>query len=104
MFRAGEVVLIYHRNKPSLFARIEQVVRDKKKGWWQVTFLALALPYQAMTWILDEDQVCGAEFTIHGSSLRIERVKPAEDRKQKKIPEANAGTEGNVIPMFDNED
>ena len=107
-FQVGEVVLIYFRNQPAIFARIEEIRPDKKKGWWQMTFLVLAIPLQKMTWILDDDQIRGSDFTMNGEPIRLERVAASEpfvpqaartEKKQNK-PKANGGT---VISMFGEE-
>ena len=106
IFRPGEVVLIYFHDKPSLFARIEDIRADIKKGWWRVTFLPLIIPLQKMTWILDNDQLRGADFTMQNNPVRLERVvapdteeKPAE--KEDPPPEQKDG--GRIISMFDEE-
>ncbi|NLP08876.1 hypothetical protein GX408_00625 [bacterium] len=109
-FREGEVVLIHLNDKPELYARIEQMLPDRKKGWWQVTILFLTLPPHPATWILDEDQVRGADFTIQGNPIRIERVayrREADQRqtgtnstKRKNRPESG----GNIVSLFEEDD
>ncbi len=107
MFRPGEVVLIYFRNEPAFFARVESIVPDRKKGWWRLTFLALAVPLKKMTWILDNDQVRGAEFTMNSEPLKIERVvapdeePPARSPEQSTSPEESSSESGaRIVPMF----
>ena len=78
MFQAGEVILVYLKNEPSFFARVEKIQQDRKKGWWQMSFLILSIPLKPMTWILDEDQVRGGEFTMGGTAMKIERVESPE--------------------------
>ena len=106
MFRSGEVVLIYFHEKPSLFARIEDIRADIKKGWWKVTLLPLILPLQKVSWILDNDQMRGAEFTMQQNPVRIERVvaPETEDTPEKqKTPPAEQKDSGRIISMFDEE-
>ena len=79
--REGEVVLIHYEDKPMAYARIEGINPDVKKDWYQVTLLFLTLPAQSVTWILREEYINGASFTMGGQSMRLEKVKrvfPAE--------------------------
>lgn len=71
----NDVILVYVEDKPAFFARIEKIVADTKKGWWQVTFLILSIPLKTYTWILDNEQIRGADFTMGGTPMRIEVVK-----------------------------
>lgn len=104
-FYPGEVVLIYFHEKPTVFARIEDIRPDRKKGWWQLTFLPLALPMQLITWTLDDDQVRGAEFTMQQEPIRMERVvapNAAVDSASKTNngePATNSG--GRIVSLFD---
>jgi len=70
----GEVFLAYIEEQPSFFARVENISPDYKKGWWHVTFLILSIPLTTATWIMDDDQIRGAEFTMGGIPVRIEKV------------------------------
>ncbi|GAB4302857.1 MAG: hypothetical protein Fur0034_18060 [Desulfuromonadia bacterium] len=74
MATTHDLVLIHIDQKPAFFARIEDIVPDVKPGWWQVTLLALGIPLQLHTWILDTDQVAGAPFTMGGTPVRLEKV------------------------------
>jgi hypothetical protein len=75
MNREGDVVLIYHRDKPMVYARIEAIRADYKQDWFHVTLLLLTIPAQAVTWILKQDYINGDPFTMGGQSVRLERVK-----------------------------
>jgi hypothetical protein len=74
----GDVVLIYYKDEPSVYARIESIEPDVKKDWYQVTLLMLTLPPQVTTWILREEYINGTPYTMGGEPLRIERVKKVE--------------------------
>jgi len=105
MFRKGEVLLTYFQDKPGFFIRVENVERDRKKGWWRMTFLILAIPLQTLTWILDDDQMRGSDFTMGGQPLRIERV-AAPDTTFPQVEEKDVqenSTKGRVVSMFDDE-
>jgi len=104
-FTQGEVVLVHYQNQPAFFARIERLIPDRKKGWWRMTFLVLALPMQKMTWILDDDQMRGADFTMGGNPVRIERVEsPAEEGPPQEDVDSGGEGSGHVVPMFGEEE
>jgi len=73
--REGDVVLIHYQDQPAAYARIEGINPDIKKEWYQVTLLLLTLPAQSVTWILREEYINGASFTMGGQSMRLEKVK-----------------------------
>ena len=70
----GDLILIYHKDQPMGFARVEDIVADVKPGWWQITIMLLQLPTAKVTWILREEYIDGAEFTMGGESMRLERL------------------------------
>lgn len=74
MAKTDDIVLIHVDNKPGFYARIEEMVPDAKPGWWQVSLLVLTFPLQVFTWILDEYQIEGADFTMGGTPIRMEEV------------------------------
>lgn len=104
MRREGDVVLIYHNDQPSVFARIESIEPDIKKGWYHVTLLLLTLPTQRVTWILRDSYVDGEQFTMGGLPMRLEEVKripPEKDRggAGKREKRKGSGKSGKVIPF-----
>jgi hypothetical protein len=94
----NDLILVHIQNQPAFFARIEQIAPDTKKNWWQVTLLALQLPVQHFTWLLDDNQIQGEAFTMGGIPVRIEKVipppleskAPAKIRELKTTPEENS--------------
>jgi hypothetical protein len=74
-----ELVLINIDHKPAFYARVETITADVKPKWWRVTFLFLTFPVQIATWIIDDEQIRGADFTMGGTPIRIEKVKIPED-------------------------
>ncbi|MDZ7699621.1 MAG: hypothetical protein U5R49_22735 [Deltaproteobacteria bacterium] len=74
----GDVVLIYHQGNPTVFARIEDITPDIKKGWYHVTLLFLTLPLQTVTWILRDAYINGEEFTMNDKPMRLEAVERTE--------------------------
>ena len=76
MATIGDVVLIYYRDKPSFFARIDSIKPDIKKDWFKVQLLILTIPLKTVTWILREEYIRGVPFTMEGNSIRIEAVNP----------------------------
>lgn len=69
-----DLVLIHVDDKPGFYARVEEILPDVKQGWWQVKLLVLTFPLQVFTWILDDSQIEGADFTMGGTPLRLEPV------------------------------
>ncbi|MFQ5752529.1 MAG: hypothetical protein ACE5HI_11075 [bacterium] len=69
-----ELVLIYIENKPAFFARVEKIVADVKPKWWRIKLLLLTYPVKIVTWIIDDEQIRGADFTMGGTPFRIEKV------------------------------
>ena len=70
----NDIVLIHQENTPMVFARIEEITADHKKDWFQVRLLVLSVPLQEVTWILREEYINGAEFTMEGRKMRLEKV------------------------------
>ena len=96
--RVGEIVLIYYRDQPSLFARIEAVEPDVKKDWYQLKLLMLTVPTQMVTWILRESYIDGENFTMGGVAMRLEPVN-APSQEPVKAQDAGRGEKGKVIPF-----
>ena len=71
----GDVILVYHEDSPTVFARIETIEPDVKKGWYQITLQLLTIPIQVVTWILRDEYLNGAPFTMGGRAMRLEEVK-----------------------------
>ncbi len=104
-----DLVLVHVDNKPGFYARIEEVTPDVKPGWWQVKLLVLTFPMQVFTWILDDFQVQGADFTMGGTPLRMELVvspvvaerlaREAEEMEQQKARQD--GSSPKVISLQD---
>lgn len=74
MTMENDIVLIYYEDQPLVFARIEDIAPDAKKDWFQVKLLILAVPLQTVTWILRESYIEGAEFTMDGRRMCLEKV------------------------------
>jgi len=70
----GDLALVHVENKPAFFTRIEDIEPDRKRGWWQVKLLVLNLPLKVVTWILDNDQIHGGDFTMGGVPVRLEKI------------------------------
>lgn len=120
MTTTGDVVLVFMDNNPAFFARVEEITTDVKPGWFHVRLLVLQVPLLVVTWILREEYYNGAEFTMGGRPMRIEKVvapveEPAEPGAeeaekasirpelvvQKKQKETEAGKQGKVISISD---
>ena len=109
MFYVGEVILVYIDNEPGFFARVESIEPDRKKNWWQMSFLILSVPLKTMTWILDDEQMRGQPFTMNSVPMQIKRVETPEaehlrdEQKRTAAEDRVKGEGGNIISMFDEE-
>ncbi len=74
MATINDVVLIYLENAPIAFARVENILPDPKKGWFQITLLMLQIPLQTVTWILKDAYINGEEFQMNGKQMRLETI------------------------------
>ena len=72
--KKNDIILVYYENRPAFFARVENIYPDIKPGWWRIKLLILQIPVIVATWILDNDQIQGAEFTMNGIPMRIEKI------------------------------
>lgn len=78
----NDLILVYIENRPTFFARIENITPDIKRSWWRVKLLILQVPLIVTTWILDNDQIRGADFTMGGTPMRLEIVVAPEEPQQ----------------------
>lgn len=85
----GDVVLIYHQEQPTVFARIEYIEPDIKKDWYHVTLLLLTIPTQTVTWILRDQYINGEVFTMGGKPMRLEEVEKVKIIEGKQSPGQN---------------
>jgi hypothetical protein len=69
-----DVILVHVDDKPSFYARVEEILLDRKPGWQQLRFQVLTLPPQELTWILEPSQIDGEAFSMGGTPVRIERL------------------------------
>jgi hypothetical protein len=74
----GDLVLVHYDDQPAVYARIEAIELDVKRGWYQVSLLLLTIPAQAVTWILREEYINGAPFTMGGHPMRLEGVQSVQ--------------------------
>ena len=109
MAQENDLVLIYLEDKPLSFARIEDILPDSKPDWYHVKLLLLQIPPQLVTWILRDVYIEGAEFTMDGKRMRLEKVvvpqepQPLEDLKKKEDKNKSDKKSGNakVISLSD---
>ncbi len=89
MAKLNDIVLVNVDNKAGFYARVEDIQPDVKPGWWQVKLLVFTFPLQVFTWILDDYQIEGADFTMGGTPIRLDPVvSPVEEeRKQEELKE-----------------
>ena len=113
MSKEGDLVLVTVEDTPAFFARIECIGPDVKPDWYQVTLLVLQVPVVEVTWILKEEYLSGASFTMGGKKVVIELVvapaqqpPPEQERRAERDAEERPGENGErgkVISLFDRE-
>ena len=110
MTTINDIVLIHFEDNPLVFARIEDISPDVKPNWYLVKLLFLQVPLQVVTWILREAYIDGAEFTMNGKKMRLEKIVAPEITEEPQVPEkdtprkkpATAKSEGaKVIALSD---
>ena len=90
MATINDLVLVHVENRPGFYARIEAVTPDVKPAWWQVKLLVLTFPLQVYTWILDEQQLAGAPFTMGGTPIMLETVQSPQRQNEQTPPQAGS--------------
>lgn len=81
MTKENDIVLIYMENEPASFARVEEIRADVKRDWYVIKLLMLQIPLQVVSWILRAEYIDGAEFTMGGKSIRLEKIVCPEDQE-----------------------
>ena len=103
----GDIVLVYYKDQPGVYGRIERIEPDLKKDWYQVTLLLLTVPHQVVTWILREEYINGGEFTMGGNRMRMEKIdrlsfddeKPEDKSMDQDIPGKKPARTGKIVPF-----
>lgn len=101
----GDLVLIYYKDQPGVYARIERITPDIKKDWYQVTLILLTIPSQVVTWILREEYINGASFTMGGNGMRVEKVErltfedEQKDADELEDPGKSGKKTGKIVPF-----
>jgi hypothetical protein len=93
----NDLVLIYFEDKPLSFARIESILPDSKKDWYHVQLLLLQIPLQVVTWILKDAYVNGAEFTMSGKRMRLEKVESPREPEPSDAPGDKTATDKTAL-------
>lgn len=101
MATINDVVLVYLEDQPLFFARIEDINPDHKKDWYNVTLLVLQVPVQTVTWTLRDAYISGAEFTMGGKKMRLEKVAaPKEETIPERDPKQTGETGSATVISF----
>lgn len=75
-----DIVLIHLEDSPVSFARVESILPDPKKDWYQIKLLMLQVPLQVVTWILKDEYINGDEFHMNGKKMKLQTVEcPVEE-------------------------
>ena len=80
MATINDIVLIHLEDSPVSFARVESILPDHKKDWYQIKLLMLQIPLQVVTWILKDAYINGEDFFMNGKKMRLDVVEcPGEE-------------------------
>ncbi len=74
-----DIVLIHLEDSPVSFARVENILPDAKKDWYQIKLLMLQIPLQVVTWILKDAYINGDEFHMNGKKMKLQTVECPEE-------------------------
>jgi len=98
MATTNDLILIYFEDLPLSFARVEEILPDAKPDWYHLKLLMLQIPPRFVTWILRDVYINGAEFTMDGKRMRLEKVIVPEEPQpsEKMVKEKDAGKPGKV--------
>jgi hypothetical protein len=100
----NDIVLIHFEDRPMTFARIEAILPDAKPDWYHVKLLLLQVPPQVATWILRDIYIDGAEFTMNGKRMRLEKIEAPPEPDDRPAGEgpgepSSSGQGGRVISL-----
>ncbi|OQY00621.1 MAG: hypothetical protein B6I26_07310 [Desulfobacteraceae bacterium 4572_130] len=76
----NDIILIYRKDSPMCFARIENIKPDAKKDWYHVKILMLQIPLQVVTWILKDIYINGEEFFMDNKKMQIKIIQCPKDK------------------------
>jgi len=107
-----DVVLVYVNKFPGFFARIDVIAPDEKKGWYHVASTKLTIPLETFSWLLDENHLACAEFSMNGIPFQFQKVPKPETKTEsiKKVkpvkvvenePDVKKVIRPKVINLFD---
>jgi hypothetical protein len=103
----GSLLLIHYQDRPTIYGRIDAIEPDVKKDWYRLTLLLLTVPATTVTWILREEYILGAPFTMGGQAMRLEGIPPyGPEKAAEKVTEetqSKRGTAHNKVIPFKRE-
>ena len=105
----GDIVLIYHKDEPGVYGRIEKIRPDIKKDWYQVTITLLTIPHQVITWVLRAEYINGQPFTMSGHPMKLVKLERMQSEDNGELKNSSGESpkskkEGKVIPFKKNPD
>ncbi len=102
MATINDLVLIHLEDSPVSFARVESILKKKKKDWYQIKLLMLQVPLQVVTWILKDAYINGEEFHMNGKRMKLKKVETPVDDPQT-IPPQTDSTPDSQAPQDEND-
>jgi hypothetical protein len=82
----NDVCVIYVKEMPQGFIRIDSIIEDSKPGWYSVGFTKLEFPLVTITWKLEESHLKGEIIYMNGIPIRFQVIE--QNKKEvKKVKE-----------------
>ncbi len=78
----NDIVLIYSEDQAVEYAMIEDIVKDKIIGWYDVKFSLMQCPEKIFTWKLRDEYLNGEEFLMRKQKMRVELVEQPINSKE----------------------
>ena len=99
MTTINDLVLIHLEDAPVSFARVESILPDAKKDWYQIKLLMLQVPLQVVTWILKDAYINGDEFHMNGKKMKLVKVETPVEETQPEPPNKDTAKEKTNAPQ-----
>lgn len=100
----NDIVLIHLEDSPVSYARVESILPDAKKDWYQIKLLMLQVPLQTVTWILKDAYINGDEFFMNGKRMKLVKVEsPFEETETAPPPKKSVSVSADKDESADSE-
>ena len=89
-----DIIIIQIDRKVNHFAYVTDIKPDHKRGWWIISFILLSPTtennFQEISWILDDQQIRGEEFTMNNIPHQLIKFEPPRKNNSSDDMDADA--------------